>query len=432
MSAKAKLHPYPGYRDSGVEWLGKVPEHWEVKPLKFAARLKTERATSSDNQIALENIESWSGRFIDTGTVYEGEGVAFEKDYILFGKLRPYLAKVLLANQAGAAVGDFHVVQPAVSMDSKFCSYQMREESFIFIINSSTFGAKMPRVSWEFMGNMRFLVPPTSEQVQIAAFLDHETGKIDSLIAEQEGLVGLLQEKRQAVISHAVTKGLDPNAPMKDSGVEWLGEVPEHWVVKPLKYISKLNPQKSEYRGSKEIECSFVPMDSLKRGVVLVDDPRKIGEVFNSYTYFCEGDVLSAKVTPCFENQNTAIAEGLINGIGFGSSEINVFRPTGVNTVFLFYRLLENSLMNYWTSEMKGAGGLKRVPTEVSENHRIAVPPAAEQTEIAAFLDTETLKLDALVAEARRCISLLRERRGALISAAVTGKIDVRGWRAGN
>ena len=271
--------------------------------------------------------------------------------------------------------------------------------------------------------------PPYKEQRQIAAFLQHEITKIDSLIAEQEKLIALLKEKRQAVISHAVTKGLNPDVPMKNSGVEWLGQVPEHWVVSALKYKALLNPSKSSFGGSKERECSFIPMEKLKTDTLVLDEVRTIEDVFAGYTYFEDGDVLIAKVTPCFENKNIAIASNLENGIGFGSSEIYVVRPVSCDTRFLFYRLQEDAFMAVCTAAMTGAGGLKRVPSELLQNFTFAFPDASEQKRIAEYLDNICDKYSILQSEAEAAIELFKERRSALISAAVTGKIDVRSWQ---
>ena len=211
----------------------------------------------------------------------------------------------------------------------------------------------------------------------------------------------------------------------KDSGVEWLGAVPAHWVFTPIKHLALLNPRKSDFAGDTEQLCSFVPMEKLKTGVVQLDEERPIEEVIGGYTYFEDGDVLQAKVTPCFENKNVAIAKGLTNGIGFGSSEINVLRPyQGVNAEYLYYRVQEDSYMSFCTSSMIGAGGLRRVPTDVINNFKIATPTLCEQTQIARFLDHETARIDALIAEQQRLIELLKEKRQAVISHAVTKGLD--------
>ncbi|MGZ5885033.1 MAG: hypothetical protein ACXWJE_11760, partial [Burkholderiaceae bacterium] len=155
---------YQEYKASGVEWLGLVPGHWDVKRLKHNLRLLREKTDRRENPVGLENIEGWSGQFIQTETEFEGEGIAFSRGDILFGKLRPYLAKAFLAQRAGEAVGDFHVMRPTKSIVGKFAQYQILSHEFINIVDGSTFGAKMPRVSWDFLGNMVLPTPPKSEQ----------------------------------------------------------------------------------------------------------------------------------------------------------------------------------------------------------------------------------------------------------------------------
>jgi len=200
---------YPAYKPSGVEWLGEVPEHWEVLPLKRKARLLTEKTGSRSNTVALENVESWTGRLLETETEFQGEGITFEAGDLLFGKLRPYLAKVYLASASGEAVGDFHVIHSSPSLLPRLLQYHLLNREVIDLVNSSTYGAKMPRASWSFLGSIEVPVPPLYEQPLIATFLDRETAKIDALIAEQQSLIELLQEKRQALISAAVTGQID-------------------------------------------------------------------------------------------------------------------------------------------------------------------------------------------------------------------------------
>jgi type I restriction enzyme S subunit len=199
-------------------------------PLKRISQLITERAEQTTRPIALEHIESWTGRLHPTDSSFESDGVAFKPGDILFGKLRPYLAKVYLSDDAGEAIGDFFVIRPG-RISAPFLHRYLLNPVVIQEINASTIGAKMPRASWEDMGTLPVTVPSKDEQTLIINFLNHETAKIDALVDEQKRLIALLKEKRQAVISHAVTKGLDPNAPMKDSGLEWIGRVPAHWSV---------------------------------------------------------------------------------------------------------------------------------------------------------------------------------------------------------
>jgi type I restriction enzyme S subunit len=200
---------YLSYKDSGVEWLGEVPEHWEIKRLKHNLHLLTEKTDRRDHPVALENIEGWTGRFISTETDFQGEGVAFNKGDILFGKLRPYLAKAYLAESSGEAVGDFHVMRPAEEIDGRFFQYQILNRIFIAIVDGSTYGSKMPRVGWEFLGGMKVATPQCTEQTAIAAFLDRETARIDRLVAATDKSIALAQERRNALISAAVTGKID-------------------------------------------------------------------------------------------------------------------------------------------------------------------------------------------------------------------------------
>lgn len=206
-----------------------------------------------------------------------------------------------------------------------------------------------------------------------------------------------------------------------DSDVSWLSEIPKHWKLGKIKNLALLTPSKPSSSVFDGKSCSFLPMEKLKLGKVVLDEERPINEVYGGYTYFANGDLLLAKVTPCFENKNMAIAEKLKNGVGFGSSEIYVLRTKkSFSSKYLYYRLQEDEFMRIAKSEMTGAGGLKRVPSDFLLNFKVAIPPKSEQQKIAQFLDYETAKIDALIDEQKRLIELLKEKRQAVISHAVT------------
>jgi len=211
---------------------------------------------------------------------------------------------------------------------------------------------------WRFptdqFNDFRFPSPRPSEQAAIATFLDRETGKIDALIAKQERLLALLAEKRQAIISHAVTKGLNPDAPMKDSGVTSLGEVPVHWKLKPMRYVSHLNPSISFDGCGEDDELTFLPMEQIKGGYHL-PNTAPLAKCNSSYSCFDRGDILLAKVTPCFENGNIAIAAAK----GFGTSEIFVLRAQNFQPRALYWYLQSAYFKMDGAASMTGAGGLK-------------------------------------------------------------------------
>mgnify|MGYP001809945184 CR=1 FL=1 len=272
---------------------------------------------------------------------------------------------------------------------------------------------------------MEIPFPPTVEQTTIAAFLDRETTKIDALIAEQQRLIELLKEKRRAVISHAVTKGLNPDARMKDSGVEWLGEVPEHWEVGPLKRFAEI------------IDCKHYTVEFLDEGLPIVS----IREVRNDKI-----DLSNAKLTAKkdweFLREGRVPQQGdmifcrnaSVGAVGYVDGEaafcmgqdVCLIRPE-IATRFIHYQLTSPLLRNQIEAFLVGAT-IRRANVEEIRNLIVVHPTKDDQRDIAAFLDRETAKLDALTAEAQTAITLLQERRTALISAAVTGKIDVRGF----
>lgn len=235
---------YLEYKDSYSSWLGMVPLHWNLERLKRCVTIingKVDGNTSELPYTGLEHVESWTGRLVesDEKPTSEGQCSHFKEGDVLFGKLRPYLAKVVRAQQEGICTGELFVLRPRkISQDYLF--YYMVARDFIQMVDSSTYGAKMPRANWDFVGNLQLLIPPFDEQHTIAAFLDRETERIDSLIAKKQRQIELLNEKRGALISRAVTRGLNPDARMKHSGVEWLGEIPEHWQVERFKYVLAL------------------------------------------------------------------------------------------------------------------------------------------------------------------------------------------------
>ena len=212
----------------------------------------------------------------------------------------------------------------------------------------------------------------------------------------------------------------------KDSGVEWIGRVPEHWEVKRLRHVATLNPS-PDWRAleQQQREYPFFPMEAIGEAGELESSGRKLlDDCRSGYTYFAEGDVAFAKVTPCFENGKGAVLRGLDGGHGFGTTELTVLRPTAIDRDYLYALTLADSFRQPGASEMLGSGGLKRVPDEFTRNYRIALPPPAEQSAIAAALDRETARIDALIAKKTRFIELLKEKRQALITDAVTKGID--------
>ena len=445
----AKYQQYAEYKDSGVEWLGEIPNSWIATNLKRYCQITdgSHHSPSIESEglpfVSVTDVGINEINFIDAKKISNQAFLRLVKE-----GCKPSIGDILLTKDGtiGRAciiteempefviLSSLGLITPSKHLINKYLYYFLISGINIDQMNSVIHGSALRRMTISKINDLVLVYPLLkTEQTQIANFLDHETAKIDSLIEKQQQLIQLLKEKRQAVISHAVTKGLNSNVPMKDSGVEWLGQVPEHWDTTKIKYVAELTPKKSEVSSNDNRLCTFVPMEKLKLGSLIKDEEKPISEVIGGYTYFKNGDLLLAKVTPCFENKNMVVASDLKNGIGFGSSEIYVLRTNHkVNTQFLYYRLQEDQFMELGTGAMTGAGGLKRVPSEFLNNFEFALPPLSEQIAITKYLNQYLIKNEYLMNKAQSAIQLMQERRTALISAAVTGKIDVRNWQNPN
>jgi len=435
-----KYQPYPEYRASGAQWLGEIPLNWNLFDGKRLFENRRELSIGTDEQLAASQKygvipQSLMMKLNASKVMLALKGTSSfrhvgKDDFVI--SLRSFEGGIEHSNYVGCVSPAYTVLVATKDTAASFYRYLFKSQPYIAALQSSTDSLRDGKsITFDQFGAIPLVLPMLNEQQKIANFLDHETAKIDTLIEKQQQLIKLLEEKRQAVISHAVTKGLNPNALMRDSGVEWLGEVPEHWNISKVKYLAELTPKKTEVEALKNKTCSFIPMEKLKKDLLILDETRQISQVFDGYTYFKDEDLLVAKVTPCFENKNMVVARGLHNGVGFGSSEIYVLRPNleSLND-FLYYRLQEDILMEMATGAMTGAGGLKRVPSVFLNNVQLALPPMKERLEIVEYIRGYVSKFDNLMKNSEYVIKLMQERRTALISAAVTGKIDVRNWQA--
>ncbi|MES3630283.1 MAG: restriction endonuclease subunit S [Longimonas sp.] len=416
------MNQYPAYKESDIEWLGEVPEHWSLRKLKYAVTLTKEDAEErhEDFQIALENIESWTGQFIETDSDYRGSGDAFEKGDILFNKLRPYLAKVYHAKRAGTPVGELLVLRPETDVLSRFLFYRLLSAEFIDVVDGSTYGAKMPRASWDFIGDLSIPIPPLPEQRTIAAYLDRKTEQIDTLIAKKQRLIDLLQEQRTAIINRAVTQGLDPNVPMQDSGIEWLGKVPAHWEILAFKYCAdiatgQVDPQKYE-------EMTLIAPNHIESGtgkLRSLETVEEQGATSGKYL-FDRADVLYSKIRPELRKVCMAPCDGLC------SADMYPITPRdGMLPEFLMHVLLSESFSQFAVLASERVA-MPKVNRDALNDFIVVRPPVDEQRQIIEHLAGDLSKIDMVVERERELIQKLQELRTSLISEIVTGKIDVR------
>jgi type I restriction enzyme S subunit len=419
---------YQKYKDSGVVWLGDIPEHWEQKRFKFSVNLinnKIEAENSNLSYMGLEHIESWTGKKIeDKNASSEGIGSHFLPNDVLFGKLRPYLAKVYLSDIEGLASTEALVLRCKNNIFPKFLKYYILSRDFINIVDSSTFGAKMPRASWDFIGNLFFIFPPLNEQQKIAQFLDYKTKQIDELIKKKETLIEKLDEKRTAVISHAVTKGLDSSVPMKDSCIEWLGEIPKHWKVKRLKNIASCNDESLGENTAPDFEIEYVDISSvdLVSGIRHYENMTFEKAPSRARRKVQDGDTIISTVRTYLKSI-AAIKQPPINLIV--STGFAVIRPKiNINSNYIGYLLQSEGFVGKVVSNSVGVS-YPAINSSVLISLPVVEPPINEQQKIAQFLDYKTAQIDKQKAKIKQAIELLKEYRTSLITNAVTGKIDV-------
>lgn len=421
----AKYKAYPEYKDSGVEWLGAIPEDWSVTKLKYIADLLTAKSTNSDDLfVGLENISSGDGKYISKEeNIADGASVSFEKNDVLFGKLRPYLAKSWLATFSGVCSSEFLVLRTA-KLHPKYLNYYSLTNEFIEQVNSSTYGSKMPRANWEFIGLLP--VPTCSYYLseKVAWFLDHETAKIDNLIEKQQQLIELLKEKRQAVISHAVTKGLNPDVPMKDSGVEWLGKLPSHWQALPTKRLFRLVAEPAEINNDYELLSVYTAIGVAPRKDL---EPKgNKASTTDGYWKVRQGDIIVNKLLAWMG------AVGFSNYDGVTSPAYDILRKVkDINPKFYHYLFRLELTQREFKRWSRGIMEMRlRLYFEELGRIIMPVPPRQEQDVIVEEIEKIEHQYSQLENIASHQIDLLQERRTALISAAVTGKIDVRDWVA--
>lgn len=447
MSQPATQHKraaYPAYKPSGMDWVGDIPEHWKIHRLKHVASVQF----SSVDKHTLEGEAPV--RLCNYVDVYYNDFIAAGIEFMSASATQSEIARFQLCRGDVLVTKDSEswddIAVPsyvAEKLDGVLCGYHLAHirphprkllgeylfrafrsrginDQFRVAANGITrFG-----LGKYWLDNGLFPIPSFDEQQAIAAFLDRETTRIDKLIEKKQRQIELLQEKRSALISHAVTKGLDPNVNMKDSGIEWLGDVPEHWDFHRLKYIASINDEALPETTDPDYEFTYVDIGSVDaaKGIVatetycFADAPSRARRIVH------DGDTIVSTVRTYLraiasiqdQNDNLIVSTGFV-----------VVRSRKIDPGYLSYALRSPFFVETVVSRSTGVSYPAINAPEVG-NIGVTIPSFDEQRAIAAFLDSETARIDTLIEKINNSIDLLREYRTALISAAVTGKIDVR------
>jgi len=439
-----RFRPYSYYRDSGIEWLGKVPREWAAKRLRFVARInpvKSElRGLLPEDDVSfvpMESVCEHGGLVLDQTkpleSVYQGY-TYFRDGDIVVAKITPCFENgkgsiaANLTNRVAFGTTELHVLRAQAELDASFLFYLTISHGFRRLGTGEMYGAGgQKRVPEDFLRDFRTPLPPLDEQQAIAAFLDRETGRIDELIAKKQRLIELLAEKRTALISHAVTKGLNPDAPIEDSGINWFGDIPSGWTIHQLRRVVR---RFVDYRGRTPTKTdSGIPLitaGAVRDGGI---DHSRVPEYIAEDDYqdwMCRGwpeedDVVITTEAPLAEvalvnDVDVAFAQRII------IFKLNRFR---VHPEWMRYYYLSPAGRSELLSRASGstATGIRADRLRMS---LVLVPPLEEQRSIIEYLNPRVAELIAPIDSIQSAIAALREYRSALISAAVTGKIDVR------
>ncbi len=443
----AKYQKYAEYKDSGVEWVDDIPSTWEVKPVfalftpemeKNLDGIETNVLSLSYGRIIQRDVENNHGLLPESFNTYQ---IVNDGDIIL--RLTDLQndkrsLRVGLATQKGIITSAYLKLSALKEIDPKF-AYRLLHSYDTTKVFYGMGGGLRQSMKFEDFRRLPILVPPKSEQTQIANFLDYETAQIDSLIAKQEKLIELLKEKRQAVISHAVTKGLNPNVAMKDSGVEWLGQVPEHWILSNLKYFASIqggyafNSDLFVEEGTQVLRIGNVYQNTLSLDRQPIYISNELVKNFKDFIVSKNDVLMSLTGTLGKRDYGFAIKVKTDEKYLLNQRVANISpNPSKIDTDFMVYILWSES---YLTQLYSLPSGTKQANLSNSDvlGIQIVVPPSLEeQKDIAKYLKNKLLKFDDMILKAESAISLMQERRTAFISAAVTGKIDVRNWQHPN
>jgi len=442
--------PYPAYKPSGSGWLGEIPAHWDILRFKF---LISEPLKYGANEVA-ELDDPILPRYVritdvnEDGTLRDDTFKSLREDAaytyllkdgdLLFARSGATVGKTFLYQESwGRAAYAGYLIRGRIALGKmlpQFAAYFARSTNYWNWIFSSIIQATIQNVSAEKYNNLVLSVPPLDEQSKIVVCLDRETARIDRLIEKKERQIELLQEKRTALISHAVTRGLNPNAPMKDSGIEWLGEIPAHWEVVRVK---SLEGNSSSVVQTGPFGAQLHAKDYLDDGVPLIlirnvkemrindtNIPRVSPEDADRLSAYRlkKGDIIFSRVGSigrialCTEREQDWLISGQM-------LRIRIINPR-LNDEFAAYAIGCSAILTF--IELQSVGSTREsINTDILRNLPLPIPSFNEQRAIAAFLDRETARIDALIMKIKESIDKLREYRTAMISAAVTGKIKV-------
>ena len=414
-------------KNTGMLWIGQIPVDWELGKVKYAFNRKKEKSTAKDPivlslaraGVRIRDISTNEGQLAAS---YEGYNPVEPNDLLLNPMDLVSGANCSISKVSGVISPAYINLRAKTGFEPRYYDYYFKTQYWnmgFFVHGKGVSFENRWTLNDATLKDYYIPMPSLSEQQAIADYLDETCSKIDEIIAESKASIDEYKELKQSVIDKAVLHGLC-NGMMKDSGNDLIGKIPLSWEMRKLKYVADFNPGiTTAYDAQKEV--GYVPMNCVKNGYMNPLSAR-LSDMSTGLTGFQDGDIVIAKVTPCFENGNIAVAENLEQGVAFGSSELFVIRTHSINRRFMLYYLQNSVFKNQCISTMTGTGGLKRVSGYFVNNAYITYPPENEQQVIVNYLNESVKNMDSLIAEKESLINDLEAYKKSLIYEVVTGK----------
>ena len=409
---------YSEYKDSGVKWIGEIPSHWESLTLKRIVSLINDKTFEKElPYIALENIESYTGRILPISNI-EPESICnkFNVGDVLFCKLRPYLTKTVIPDFEGKCTSELLVLRNFKGYN-RYLKYILLSPKYVSDINASTYGSKMPRANWDYIGSSVIPFPPISEQQAIVSYLDSKISMIDKYIAASEKKIVALDELKQTIISDAVTHGINPNVKMKDSSIKWIGEVPEHWSFAKIKNLFKEISEK----GHPEEPClcstqkyGVIPQSMYENRVVVVN------KGLENLKFVRKGNFVIS-----LRSFQGGIEMAYYQGIISAAYTILSLKSEKLNKEFIRILFKSYYFIQLLQTCVTGIREGQNINYELLKRQFIPIPPLSEQQSIVSYIDKKTSEIDRLKEAEQAQIEKLKEYKQRLISDVVTGKVKV-------
>ena len=413
-------------KPSGVEWIGDIPQEWDVVKLKYATDFKQIKYSEQYGEldyIGLENIISWNGMYMETSSHYDREqSLICEENDILFGKLRPYLAKVYLNTKRQCCSSEFCVIK-ILENHTKYFWYQLISHGFIFMVDRSTYGTKMPRANSDFIRSLYVNIPPLPEQQRIAGFLDRKCAEIDSIITKTKATIEQYKSLKQSVITQAVTKGIRPDRPMKDSGIEWIGEIPQEWskdkVFRSFSIIGSGTTPKSSDDSNYEGNINWIQSGDINGEVLLSVKKHLSYEAVKEYSalrLYSSPFIVIAMYGASIGNLSISEIDSCVN------QACCVLAEPKIRIKYAFYSI--KAAKDYLITKAVG-GGQPNISQDIVKSLWLPIPPVQEQQEISDYLDSKCAEIDRLIAAKEQLLTELESYKKSVIYEYVTGKKEV-------